>query len=89
MSTSTNIRMDTEIKKQAEALFSELGLNMTTAVNMFLRQAVRQHGIPFELKIDAPNAETLVAMSDVNNHHNMSQKYSNTTDVMEALNADH
>lgn len=49
-----NIRIDDDIKNQAEALFEELGLNMSTAVNMFVRQAVRQGGIPFEVttKID-------------------------------------
>ena len=49
--TSMNIRTDTEIKKQAEELFSELGLNMTTAVNMFLRQVVRNQAIPLELSL--------------------------------------
>jgi DNA-damage-inducible protein J len=62
--TSMNIRMDSEVKKQAEQLFAEFGLNMTTAINMFLRQAIRQHGIPFELKLDIPNAETIKAMEE-------------------------
>ena len=47
--TSMNIRTDAEIKKQAEALFAEFGLNMTTAVNMFLRQSIRNQAIPLEL----------------------------------------
>ncbi|WP_424923053.1 type II toxin-antitoxin system RelB/DinJ family antitoxin [Aureibacillus halotolerans] len=41
--------MDEDLKKEAEALFSELGLNMSTAVNIFIRQALRQGGIPFEV----------------------------------------
>ena len=44
-----NIRMDETIKKQAEELFSELGLNMTTAFNMFVRQTINKGGIPFEV----------------------------------------
>ena len=40
-----NIRIDKAIKDQAEEIFNELGLNMTTAVNMFLRTAIREHGI--------------------------------------------
>ncbi len=44
-----NIRMDETVKKQAENLFSELGLNMTTAFNMFVRQALNKGGIPFEV----------------------------------------
>lgn len=49
--TNVNIRMDEGLKKEAEHLFSELGLNMTTAVNIFVRQAVRQGKIPFELAV--------------------------------------
>ena len=47
--TNINIRMDEDLKKQAEILFSDLGLNMSTAFNMFVRQAVRTGGIPFEI----------------------------------------
>jgi len=50
--TSMNIRMDSEIKKQAQELFAQFGLDMTTAVNMFLRQSIRQQGIPFVLQLD-------------------------------------
>ena len=44
-----NIRMDETVKKQAEELFTELGLNMTTAFNMFVRQAINKGGIPFDV----------------------------------------
>lgn len=53
-----NIKTDKEIKEQAEIIFSELGLNMTTAINMFLKTIVRENGIPFELKLDTPNIVT-------------------------------
>ena len=52
--TNLNIRTDKAIKDQAEEIFNELGLNMTTAVNIFLRTAIREHGIPFELKLEVP-----------------------------------
>lgn len=52
--TNLNIRTDKEIKNQAEEIFNEPGLNMTTAINMFLRTMVREYGIPFELKLDVP-----------------------------------
>ena len=63
MGTTTNvsIRLDADLKKQAEELFSDLGLNMTVAMTMFLRQAIRNQGIPFEIS-RIPNAETLAAM---------------------------
>ena len=46
--TNLNIRTDKEIKNQAEEIFNELGLNMTTVINMFLRTVVREYGNPVE-----------------------------------------
>ena len=62
--TNLNIRIDKAIKDQAEEIFNELGLNMTTAVNIFLRTAIREHGIPFELKLDVPNETTASAIAE-------------------------
>lgn len=62
-STNLNIRMDKEIKDSAEEIFNELGLNMTTAINMFLRASIRVRGIPFALKLDVPQ-ETTTAESE-------------------------
>lgn len=47
-----NIRVDDTLKKQAEQIFSELGINLSVATTMFLKQVVRYNGIPFELRID-------------------------------------
>lgn len=47
--TNVNIRMDDDVKKKADALFAELGINMTTAFNIFVRQAIRAGGLPFEV----------------------------------------
>lgn len=63
--TTMSIRMDTELKQKAEAMFASMGLNMTTAMNMFLRQVVRQGKIPFEVAADIPNAETLAAIKEM------------------------
>ena len=49
---TVNIRMEKNIKTEAENLFAEMGLNMSTAINIFVRQAVRQHKIPFEIYVD-------------------------------------
>ena len=62
--TNLNIRTEKAIKDQAENIFNELGINMTTAVNMFLRTAIREHGIPFELKLDVPNDSTAAAIEE-------------------------
>ncbi len=62
--TNLNIRTEKAVKEQAEEIFSELGLNMTTAINIFLRTAIREHGIPFDLKLDVPNADTAAAIEE-------------------------
>ncbi|MCL2361873.1 MAG: type II toxin-antitoxin system RelB/DinJ family antitoxin [Defluviitaleaceae bacterium] len=49
-----NIRVDGEVKNKAQDIFSALGMDMTTAVNIFLRQAIRKNGIPFELVTEKP-----------------------------------
>jgi DNA-damage-inducible protein J len=51
--TSINIRIDENVKTQAEDLFHELGLNMSTAFNIFIRQAIIQRKIPFEIAAPA------------------------------------
>ena len=56
--TNINVRVDAELKKSAEALFNDLGLNMSTAITMFLKSAVNHDGIPFEIRRQTPNAET-------------------------------
>lgn len=62
---SANISLDAEVKKEAQALFSEFGLDLSTAINLFLRQSIREQRIPFEIKMDMPNAETIAAMQEV------------------------
>ena len=61
-STNFSVRMDSDIKKQCEILYGELGMNLTTAINVFLRQSLRVGGFPFEVKLDQPNKETIAAM---------------------------
>lgn len=60
--TNISIRMDSDLKAQADALFSELGMNLSTAFNIFVRQSLRDGGIPFEIKMEQPNKETMAAM---------------------------
>ena len=62
--TNLNIRMDKKVKEDAEKIFGELGLNMTSAINIFLRASIRESGIPFALKLDVPNEETMRAIEE-------------------------
>ena len=60
-----NVRTDKDIKDRAELIFNDLGLNMTTAINMFLRTAIRENGIPFTLRLDTtPNRTTAAAIEE-------------------------
>ena len=59
--TNLNIRTEKDVKDAAEQIFNELGLNMTTAINIFLRQTIRSNGIQFELKLNTPNEKTIEA----------------------------
>ena len=81
--TNLNIRTDKEIKDQAEIIFNELGLNMTTAINMFLRSTIREHGIPFKLKLDIPNETTQEAIKEGKKLINdpKTKRYSNLEDL--------
>lgn len=60
--TNISIRMDNDIKAKADTLFSELGMNISTAFNIFVRQAIREGRIPFDITLNQPNSETIAAM---------------------------
>ncbi len=62
--TNFSVRMDSDVKKQCEVLFGELGMNLTTAINVFLRQSLRSGGFPFDVTINTPNAVTIAAMQE-------------------------
>ena len=62
--TNVNFRLDKKTKKEAEELFEDLGLNMTTALTMFVKASIREQGIPFEVRRDFPNAETIAAIEE-------------------------
>lgn len=60
--TNISIRMDNDVKAKADALFGELGMNISTAFNIFVRQSLREGRIPFEISLNQPNMETRSAM---------------------------
>lgn len=61
---STNISIDAETKAQAQALFADLGMDLSTAINIFLRQAIRENAIPFAIARDVPNEMTQAALQE-------------------------
>ncbi len=86
--TNINVRIDKDLKQSAEALFNDLGLNMSSAITMFLKSAVSHDGIPFEVKRVTPNAETIAALSEYNamkNNPEQYKRYSSFDDVMNEI----
>ena len=85
---STNIKIDPDLKKESQILFEQLGLNLSTAINMFLRQSVREQAIPFRVGNPVPNSETLKAIEDARKGIGLSRGFSSVAELMEDLNAD-
>jgi DNA-damage-inducible protein J len=85
--TSMTIRMNREVKQKAQMVFAELGMDMTTAINVFLRQAIYHKGFPFEVVLKTPNDVTLAAMEAAENDKDMHGPFDSVSDLMDALNA--
>ena len=85
---STNISIDTETKVKAQELLSELGLDMSTAVNIFLKQMIYEGGIPFAITREIPNEETKRAIDSVRLGKNLSREFHTVSELMEDLYAD-
>ena len=78
-----NIRIDDKLKKEADELYGDLGLSLSGAIKIFLKQSVRESGLPFELKL---NRETQQAFLEVEN--NELEAFNNVDELWEDLNAD-
>ena len=84
--TSMSIRLDSEVKEQAQLVFNHLGMDMTTAINIFLRQAIQYQGLPFDVRLDG-NRKLLEVLTDLDQNRNMSQPFESVSDLMEDLRA--
>ena len=84
--TSMSIRLDSEVKEQAQQVFSNLGMDMTTAINIFLRQAIQYQGLPFDVRLDE-NRKLLEVLTDLDQNRNMSQSFESVSELMENLRA--
>ena len=82
--TSMSIRLDSEVKEQAQQVFSNLGMDMTTAINIFLRQAIQYQGLPFDVRLDE-NRKLLQVLTDLDQNRNMSQSFESVSNLMEDL----
>lgn len=81
------LRMEPDLKMQASALFKSLGMDLSTATGIFYRQALRCHGLPFEVKTDEPNEITYAAMASAEKEEDMFGPFDSIEELMEQLNA--
>lgn len=79
--------VDEELKMQADSLFADLGMSLSTAFNIFLRQSVREQRMPFVISRNVPNTVTQAAMESAENNEDMYGPYDSVEAMMEALNA--
>ena len=79
--TNVMIRMDEELKKQAEELFSDFGLTLEEVLTVFIKQSVREQRIPFILTRSLPNVETIAAIEEVDRMKSEAQVNKGYTDV--------
>lgn len=86
--TNITMRMDEDLKAQAEELFADLGLNMTSAFTIFVKQAVREQRIPFTISREIPNEDTLEAIEEVRRmkqNPSIGKSYTDVDEMMKEL----
>lgn len=93
MTNSTSnitIRMDSDLKAKADELFNDLGMNISTAFNVFVRQSVREGRIPFNISLNQPNKETIAAMMEAERilKDPNAKRYDNVEDLFRDLDSE-
>lgn len=82
---STSISLDSEVKEKALPILNELGLDLSTAVGIFLRQTIRDQRIPFDISLNVPNAETRAALQEIRDMKEYPERYKRYTRFSDAL----
>lgn len=91
LTSAINVQVDSETKKAATTILSDLGLSMSTAINIFLKQVVKRDGLPFEVRNPKPSKELLQALKeseDIINNPDKYKGYRNIDELKEALLSD-
>ena len=88
LTSAINIQVDSKTKKEASAILSDLGLSMSTAINLFLRQVIKRDGLPFEVTNPKPSKDLLKALREAENIINQPENhkgYINIDELKKAL----
>ena len=83
LTSAINIQVDSETKREATNILNDLGLSMSTAINLFLRQVIKRDGLPFEVVNPKPNKELLMALKEAEEIINNPDKYKGYKDIDE------
>lgn len=89
--TNLNVRVDSTLKKESDMLFKDLGLNMSTAINMFLTQCVKTSSIPFNISEPKPSKQLKRALKEaerIAKHPERYKNYDNIDDLFKNLDSD-
>lgn len=84
---NVTIRLDSKVKEEAEKLFNDLGMTLSSAINIFLHQVLIVRGLPFEVRSAQPNQTTLAAMEEANRIANdpNTKRYASVDELMDDL----
>ena len=82
---STSISIDADVKAKAQELFAEFGMDLSTAVNVFLKQSIYERRIPFSIEREVPNETTLRAMDDAENGKNMYGPFDSVAEMIHSF----
>lgn len=91
LTSAINVNVPTEVKEESSSIFNNLGLNMSTAINMFLKRVIYERGIPFDVKEPKPSKELLEALQELEymeKHPEEYKSYSNIEDLKKDLLSD-
>ena len=88
MNDTSTIRVKKSVKQDAQAILEEIGMDVTTAVNIYLKEIVRYGGIPFSLRVDVLNDETLEVIRKAERGEDLHGPFHSAAELMESLNAD-
>ncbi len=83
---STNISLDADLKRAGQELYADLGMDLSTAVTIFIKQSLRTQGIPFPITRENPNAETVAALNEYVEMKQNPEKYKRYSSFKEAMN---
>ncbi len=89
--TNLNVRVDATLKQESDMLFKNLGLNMSTAINMFLTKCVKTSSIPFKIEEPKPSKELKKALKEVDyimKHPDKYKSYNSIEELFEDLDSD-